>query len=143
MRLLADKFMHLANVMMNLASQLDTEDNVIKSLKDPNDLEKFIVQLEVSEGILTTALAELRLVAINKYLKIKEKEKTAMNENYGEIRIGKDCLNSEMKQARITHKAFMLEKGRPQTDQEILNEAENAAHDTNYKGPMNPGPLTD
>lgn len=60
-----------------------------------------------------------------------------LSENYDSFEIGKDCLNAEMKRARIEHKAKLLE-GKPETDTDILTKAEKK-----YFGPVDPGPLSD
>lgn len=49
------------------------------------------------------------------------------------IKAGQDALDPDMKRARIEHKAKMLE-GNPETDNDILKEAEDKAHDSHFKG---------
>lgn len=60
-----------------------------------------------------------------------------------EINVGQDCLNPEMKKARIMAKAAALE-GKPITDDDILNEALEREENSHFKGLLDPGqPLLD
>jgi len=60
----------------------------------------------------------------------------------GNIEIGQDALNPEMKRERIMTKARALE-GNPITDEEILANAQQAAADKAFRGIPDPGQLTD
>jgi len=54
------------------------------------------------------------------------------------IEVGKEVLDPDMKRERIEHKSKML-RGEPETDNDILNNAMNSR----YRGPIDPGALTD
>jgi len=60
----------------------------------------------------------------------------------GSFEIGKDCLNPEMKRARIEAKARAL-KNNPISDDEILNKALEIEKDSYFKGIIDPNTLTD
>lgn len=61
------------------------------------------------------------------------------------IKIGQDALDPGVKKAKFENKARIQEQGRDgvQSDAEILAEAEEKAESSRFRGPVDPGPLTD
>jgi hypothetical protein len=59
-----------------------------------------------------------------------------MREEYGRIKIGMDCLSPDVKRAKVENKARIIITCQPESDEEILKNAQ-------YKGIPDNGPLSD
>lgn len=84
MREIARKLMDCAEALMNLASQLGNENNVIDALDTPKKLEHFIQTFEQSKRRLDVAMSAIQMEAIEKHILLTIKGNENANTKKGE-----------------------------------------------------------
>jgi len=127
----------LANSLIDLAALMDE-----KALANTSTMETFIQLLDNMRCQMDKSMAMVQL-ALEKYTKSIGREDIMEHADYnGRFEIGKDCLNPDMKRARIEAKARALENN-PISDDEILREALKREQDSHFKGIIDPGAFTD
>ena len=128
----------LANSLIDLAALMDE-----KALANTSTMETFIQLLDNMRCQMDKSMAMVQLATLEKYTKSIGREDIMEHADYnGRFEIGKDCLNPDMKRARIEAKARALENN-PISDDEILREALKREQDSHFKGIVDPGAFTD